>query len=227
MARDRRNEAWAGAIASAGKVRGSALLSHCITCLTKARSRPWYVKVFLVPAMAWWYIVGEREAGLLEGIRVNLGHDALNVLANWRNDQRRIWKAETAAAMGLAKAEAAYEKGEALPHQVALAYTEMAKAISWWLITMETDYQPPEPRKYVRTLVDGALALVPAIRAETDQPQGLRQLARVYKHLHLISSLMGWPREAAKYLHEAERAAQEGDTGSQVADIARLRKRRA
>jgi hypothetical protein len=223
----RREEAWAGSIAPVRGGRGSALLSGCITNLGKIRNRSLLLKMFAWHIILTWYVLAELEAAQLGENRVNLGHNALNVHAAWRNGQRRIWSAQASAALGLAKAEAAYEKGEALPHQLALSYTEMAKSISWWLVTMETDYEPPGPRRYVRRLVDEALKLADAIRAEADQPQGLRQLARVYKHLADIAFHMGWPRERSQYLSLAAAVAEEGGTGSQLADIRRMKRVRA
>ena len=186
----------------------SAKLSRCITNLGNAGlSKPFKFVV--------WYLTAKSEAARLYRVRAGLGHEALNVLASWFIRTGDADKAGIVTSLGIKRAETAYQKLEARPHDFALACSVRAL----WATMTEHRCRLSSTREYVDMLARRVVELVPAIRAEKTV-QALRQLVRVRKHLGTSYEKLGDTQVAYSYYVEALALAEgDADTESQARQL--------
>ncbi|KND47901.1 MAG: hypothetical protein AB199_04055 [Parcubacteria bacterium C7867-004] len=161
-----------------------------------------------------WGAAAEWHSWHLRANREQLDHNQLNVLATWllatASLPRCRWRAPLA--LRYARLGQAAAKGvDVLPHQRALAYLLSARAV------MRSKYGD---KSAVRRLMGKAHSLEAEIRAEANQPYGLRQLVRIFKGEGELHFELG-DVDRAYYLFKLALAVAEGeaDTKSQARQI--------
>jgi hypothetical protein len=168
-------------------------------------------------ALAWWGLLAERNAQQLKEGLEELTANQLNVLAAWliKTAQLVPFRYETAASVAERGLQAVKHDPDALPHQQALAHIAYAQALAIGL--QSSDYAE---RTRVMEQVKRALSFEKDIRAEPDQPQGLRQFVRVLKAAGELKVQFGKKDDALAYFMRASALAEgEARTESQAAQL--------
>ncbi len=172
--------------------------------------------------LALWGIRAEIEASRLRARWFRLAPHEMNVLVTWLIVTGKIVpdRANQAYGYGYAALDftrAEFERGRALPHQVALAEVAVARAI---MLKPRKTGSPELIR--ARALMSSALRRARAIRDERSRPQALLQLVRIFIAASEFYSVSGKRLKGQTYLNIALELA-EGEAGalSEAEDIRR------
>ena len=103
---------------------------------------------------------------------------------------------------------------QAKPHQYALGYITLAEVSSLARLCSEFD---------ITMAISNALSYEKAVREEPDQPQGLRQLVRIFRKAGELYKKIDSPVKGKEYLYKAlQLASAEADAPDQAHKIAKL-----